>query len=115
MELDAFVETTLTQIISGVRAAQQTAPAQGAAVNPDIRSGPPGRVHRSGTLLQDIEFDAAIMVTESEKSGAGLRVGVAWVSGGVDAGSDSRQSRASRIRFTVPIALPRQDDDGREA
>lgn len=109
MKLDAFVKTTLEQIIAGVVDAQSSAATNGAYVNPHVRSAPAGRlVNHNGAVIQDIQFDVAVTVTESEKSGAGLRVGVPWVGGSVEGGSDARHGQESRIKFVVPLALPPQ-------
>ncbi|MBK9550319.1 MAG: hypothetical protein IPO52_14750 [Gemmatimonadetes bacterium] len=109
MQLDEFVKSTLRQIIHGVRDAQNELGADGAAVNPGVRTGPSSRiVHSTGTILQDVEFDIAVTVSESENSGSGLRVGVPWVSGKIEAGSDRQHSQVSRIKFVVPVAFPRQ-------
>ena len=40
MQLDEFVKSTLRQIIHGVRDAQNELGADGAAVNPGVRTGP---------------------------------------------------------------------------
>ena len=109
MQLDEFVRSTLEQIIAGVSAAQKTAVQSGAAVNPTVRTGGSNRiVHSNGAVLQDVQFDVAITVSESEKSGAGLKVGIPWVGGGIEAGSDAQHSQASRIKFAVSLALPPQ-------
>lgn len=111
MQLDEFIKSTLRQIIHGVRDAQKELAADGAAVNPTVRSAPAGRlVHSTGTILQDVEFDIALTVSETDQSGAGVRVGVAWIGGKVDAGSNRERSEVSRIKFVVPVAFPRQPD-----
>src|SRR5689334_22000057 len=107
MNVEDFVATSLEQIIAGVRRAQNAVEEHGASVNPAIESGPAGRVHfGSSTLLQDIEFDIAVSVADNAKSGANLKVGIPWVGGGVDGGSERHNSAVSRIRFRVPIVLP---------
>ena len=109
MQLDEFVKNTLEQIITGVREAQKAVAGHGAAVNPGVRSTPTGRmVHETGTILQDVEFDVALTVTETDKSGAGLRVGVPWIGGQVEGGSNRQHSEVSRIKFVVRVAFPKQ-------
>src|SRR5690554_1502948 len=109
MELDEFVHTTLRQIMEGVQAAQRTAVDLGATVNPRHGAGTFGTFHaKSGTYVQNVEFDVALTVDEGRESGAALRVGVAWIGAGVESGSDRRSSTANRVRFTVPLLLPRQ-------
>ncbi|MGH7193540.1 MAG: hypothetical protein ACREJM_08415 [Candidatus Saccharimonadales bacterium] len=109
MQLDVFVKTTLEQIISGVVDAQASAAQHGASVNPNVRSAQAGRaVHHSGAVIQDVQFDVAVSVTESEKSGAGLKVGIPWVGGGIEGGSSAQHGHESRIKFVVSLALPVQ-------
>src|SRR4029077_726612 len=117
------VATTLQQIISGVRAAQAAVTATGARVNPQVEA-PAMRVvggkkeplvdWESGTLLQAISFDVAVTVSETEKSGAGLRVGIPVVSASLEGGSGKQESAVNRIRFTVPIVLPKHPYPPRE-
>jgi hypothetical protein len=110
MQLDDFVATTLKQIVVGVTTAQVAVDEHGAKINPSVRSGTPGRFDpQTGTHIQDVEFDIAVTVSEGEKSGAGIRVGVPWISGGVEGGSDRQSSAVSRIRFSVPVLLPKHE------
>jgi len=110
MQVNDFVATTLEQIVDGVRRAQAAVDKHGARINPPVRAAPTGRLGHNATLLQDVEFDIAVTVGESSQSGAGLRVGVPWIGGGVEGGSNREQSAVSRIRFVVPIALPRHPE-----
>lgn len=112
MQLDEFVKTTLAQIVTGIREAQKEVAMHGGAVNPGVDRVPTSQLVREidgqFTLLRDVEFDVALTVTESDRSGAGLRVGIAWVGGNVEGGSNRQHSEVSRIKFVVPVAFPRQ-------
>ena len=109
MNVEEFVATTLEQIVAGVRRAQMAAANHGGVVNPQVETAPSGRLDMiTATLLQDVEFDVAVTVSKASKSGASLRVAVPWVGAGVEGSSGNDQSAISRIKFTVPIVLPKQ-------
>lgn len=80
-----------------------------AAINPGVGSAlPPDKLDDdTGTLLQDVSLDVAVTVSESGKSGAGLRVGAFGIGGQIEGGSDRAHSEVSRIKFVVPLVLPR--------
>ncbi len=110
MELDEFVAKTLEQIIKGVADAQSAMRRRNAnaTINPDVGSAlHPDRLDEdTGTLVQDVSFDVAVTVSESGKSGAGLRVGAFGIGGQIEGGSDRAHSEVSRIKFVVPVVLP---------
>jgi hypothetical protein len=106
MQLDEFVKTSLEQLVSGVRQAQQAVAGMGAAINPSVRSSPPGRMHSNGTVIQDVAFDVAVTTSETGGSKAGLRVGWAAVGAGVEGKSSNEHSEVSRIKFVIPVGLP---------
>lgn len=108
MDLKAFVEATLVQIIEGVQGAQASTEGTGAEINPKPGPGFKGnRMFRDGPRIQDVEFDVAVTVAESEekKGGFGLVVGPVALGGGGK--TDAQSSSLNRIRFAVPITLPR--------
>lgn len=110
MELDNFVTTVLTNIVSGIRKAQE-ADETGAFVVPGGIGGHEyakhPRVSISGLLSSTVvDFDIAITVEESKsKSGSGgLKVAGIGASG--EGSSAAKDSRVSRIQFGVPVLLP---------
>jgi len=109
MDLEEFVHTTIVQIINGVVTAQQEAAARGAIVNPTYRRGKFAEFHpASGAVPQSIEFDVAVTATDGAESGAGLRVGIPLVAGSVGGGSTRESTAENRVKFAVPVVLPRQ-------
>ena len=118
MRLDEFVETSLVQIIEGVRKAQEAtkesnkAGSEADSVNPDIMysadNAPKGKYYASidRNLVHFVDFDVAVTTdTNTEiKGGVGLRV--AGVGLGADGKEISQNSVVSRIKFQVPIKLP---------
>jgi len=114
MQLKDFVEQTLTQIVEGVEAAQRKLEASTAQVNPASR----GRriVHGNGTRtegpkrfpVKEVEFDVAVttQAAQGEKIAAGVFVAALGLGARSDATSGS--SQVSRVKFSVPLSLPRQ-------
>ena len=120
MELREFVAESLRQIIDGVTEAQTHAAGKGAFVNAEIdgRDAPPPEGYAAvlgaggGSIprrfLQMVEFDVAVSASadRQSKAGAGLLTVVSF-GGGHERGAP--QEKTSRLRFTVPVALPKQN------
>jgi hypothetical protein len=111
MDLKDFITQTLTQIASGVKDAQSSARAVGAVVNPHITTEPAeasrhGFLFANGSYSPIVQFDVALTVTE----GTGTKGGIGVFSGAINLGSSGQsqneQSTVSRVKFSVPIALP---------
>ena len=111
MTLENFVSTVLEEIIKGTKSALEPVTAAGGEVNPKpfniakIEVGDPTRATHHD-VIQPVEFDVAI-TTISETSGkASADVPVLAVGGSVS--GSSLKGSISRIRFTVPVILPRK-------
>ena len=114
MELDKFIETTLTQIIRGVGAAHdETSNLVSGSVNPKVMNqadgAPKGKnyITQSLDLVQMVDFDVAVTVSSdsNQKGGAGIKIaGLGGFSGDLEKASSS--SQVSRLKFQVPITLP---------
>jgi hypothetical protein len=112
MDLKEFVAETLTQIIDGVKEAQRrTEAVEGTSVNPHL-SAPPelaryGILNAGGNVAQVIQFDVALTAME----GTGTKGGIGVVAGVFNLGSagqsQTENSSVSRVKFSVPLALPR--------
>ena len=123
MNLEEFVETCLVQIASGVRKAQQATRIEGRVareadlINPSIMYGadgaPQGKFYATmeRNLVHFVDFDVALTTTEASGAKGGVNLSVAGV--GLKGGGSAEQSESvvSRIRFQVPIALPRSEDE----
>ena len=100
MELREFVKESLTQIIDGVRDAQQHAAGQGARVNP-----PPAQDNLPKTI-EPVDFDIAVITSERQ----GGQVGVGIFVGGIGIGgreqNEISDNVTSRIQFSVQVELP---------
>ena len=111
MQLDEFVSQTLKQVIDGVSAAQEYGKSKNANINPssgrmDGKAAGYSFCIETGIPLQDVEFDVAVTVSESNiESDGDKNVGAISVTSLNQASNQS--SSVSRIKFKVPILLPR--------
>jgi hypothetical protein len=124
MELKEFVESTLLNIVEGVYSArtkvrQSPAAGDGAEVSPYLISHEGGQIPlgNGNGYAQLVDFDLALTVTEDKSAKGTSSSKVTVLSLPVaDAGVDesSGTQTVHRIRFKVPVALPRSRDSGRE-
>jgi len=113
MQLDDFVATSLEQIVNGVTRAQAAVEGSGARINCQVETAALGRIDRkSGTAIQEIEFDIAVTASEGGKSGSGLKVAVpGMISVGMGSESDKQHSALSRVKFAIPVVFPKQSSE----
>lgn len=112
MKLDDFVHETLKSIMLGVQKATKFGAENSTGiVNPrDVGrgQGTNGIIFdpRTGRLIQNVEFDIAVSVTESASStsGGAQSIGEITVSGNNTDNTKSNSS-ISRIKFSIPIQL----------
>ena len=109
MKLDQFVSETLKQIIDGVVLAQAHGATKGALVNPVTASMTSGNTthifdSNTGALIERIEFDVQISVTQESSTTEGDKVGEVTVMSGTQ--SNEQNTSSNRIKFSVPILLP---------
>jgi hypothetical protein len=115
MELKDFVSETLRQIFGGVKEAQAFAVEHGGKVVPEkiaFRTDQGLQLwdKQDGTPIQMIEFDVAVTTTEgtATKGGVGVFVGAMGV--GSQGQSNASNQSVSRIKFTVPVQFPKQQE-----
>jgi len=101
MNLQEFIKETLLQVINGVIEAQNTLGQTNGAINPFTR-GQPIKPTYKGLEVGYIDFDVAVTVTE----GSGVAGGLSVMGIGAKGDLSSSTSSVSRIKFTVPVALP---------
>ena len=112
MDLKEFIGQALADIVQGVLDSQQTLGANGKYINPELstQQGTHEKhgklVSIQGQLVQTVEFDVAVTATE----GTGTKGGIGVVAGVFALGSQGQSSAeisaVSRIKFSVPVALP---------
>lgn len=115
MTLEDFISETLKQIITGVKAAQEISKENGASINPpNIKfrtdQGMKYWDGHSGSPVENIEFDIALTTIEgsSAKGGLGIFVGAAGI--GAQGQSNSTNQTVNRLKFSVPLMLPKQNN-----
>jgi hypothetical protein len=110
MELDEFITSALVKVLSGIREAQNEE-----NVGAFVVAGSDGgheypknaRVSSSARLKSTIiDFDVAITVESSDKTGGGGGLKIAGIGADIKGESASKDTRVSRIQFGVPIMLP---------
>jgi len=99
MNVKEFVQKTLEEITGGVYEAQDSCKqrAQVGATRKSCSTGAPAGSHK------EIEFDIAVVVTESSKRGVGGRISVFGVGVGGEKQKGAHTETTHRIRFTVPV------------
>ena len=113
MELQEFVDSTITQIINGIKSAQEKNKNTGARINPP--SPPKGFTNKilqnnllvSGDKIHtSVDFDVAIIGSEDKtgKGKAGLLV--ASIGLGGEFKYDKSNSIINRVKFSVLLELP---------
>jgi hypothetical protein len=114
VELKLFVSETLKQILDGVLEAQKYASEHKAAINPTGKLSTDGKQVQGGAQmggwhpLHPIEFDVVVSSQERDAAQGGVGVFVGAFAIGTKGTTESISQGVSRIRFTIPIALPAQ-------
>jgi hypothetical protein len=118
MNLEDFVDTSLRQIIAGVKKAQEATrlpgkhPSEADVVNPPVMYGadpaPKGKYFATvgRNLVHFVDFDVAVTTDSTSEAKGGLSLRVAGIGIGGGGGVSDRDSIVSRIKFQVPIVLP---------
>lgn len=103
MQLEDFVAESLRQVVAGVKRAQETTGGLGGIVNPQSKGYAPG--------INRIDFDVAVTAVEEAgtKGGIGILGGVVGL--GAQGESNASNTTASRIKFSVAVALPAIESD----
>lgn len=122
MNLEEFVETSLKQILAGVRKAQEATrlpgkhPSEADIINPAVMygadAGPKDKHYATvgRNLVHFVDFDVAVTTDSSSEAKGDLSLKVAGIGFSGGAGGSDHDSVVSRIKFQVPITLPRSDD-----
>lgn len=111
MKLETFVAETLKEIIDGVAQAQTYYEGKGGSINPpnltfNKNMGFQMWDHKTGRIVQMIDFDVAVITAEGMEAKGGVGVFVGPVAIGAQRQSDASNTSSSRIKFSVPILLP---------
>ena len=112
MNLKDFVSETLSEIIEGVKNVKQDEAKFGAEINPDV-FGDTKDIVRQGLLKMSgsktvtiVDFDVAVTAIEGQGAKGGVGVFAGAIGLGGQGESKIENSTVSRIKFSVPVALP---------
>lgn len=112
MDIEEFVETTLIQILGGIKKARECLQADGENIAPIAQ---PGRrnapqelyVSQSGHLIYPVDFDIAVTAEGSSDAGGNVGLKIAGIAGIEGGGSTvNRDSVVSRVKFQIPVCYP---------
>ena len=115
IQLKDFISESIKQIIQGVQSAQNFAKKNNATVAPAGVYGVSaeytsqlGIIGKGEDYLIPVDFDIAVTASESEEASGGVGVLVSVLGVSVRGKSEETSSTISRIKFIVPISLPKQ-------
>ena len=113
MELKDFIREALSQIVQGVKEAQDAATTTGGEVSPRFSNRQQSTQQElkllkseKGGIIQNVEFDVAVTASEGTGTRGGIGVFVGAFALGSQGQSQSQNSSLSRIKFIVPVTLP---------
>ena len=125
MDIEEFIQTTLTQIIDGVKKAQvatlmvlkkhKTLPALQGGPEEDADMVKPRVMYIKGThyatvnrnIVHIVDFDITVTSDSSSDAGGKLALKITGI-GGIEGGwrSVNRNTIVSRVKFQIPSTLP---------
>jgi len=117
MNISAFVAETLVQICDGVLEANKRLEGTNAVVNPDgvytfSQSNQGfGELDPEGgckPIIHLVHFDVAVHASKDQETKGSIGIVVASIGLGSQGRSEAKTGSESRIRFDIPILLPRK-------
>jgi hypothetical protein len=107
MELSRFIEETITQIVNGVKLAQENTKDSGAKINPLGAMSSGGKVYTlNRSFIDVVDFEVALTRID-EKEGKG---GIGVFLGGFGIGGQEKTAinnmAVTNIKFSIPIVFP---------
>mgnify|MGYP000173938609 CR=1 FL=1 len=114
MKLSDFIEETLTEIVNGVKSAQNN------IIDTNAEIAPSGLAKFSNDqflhpfkagrgIVNMVEYDVAVETSGEDSSKAGIGIVMAAIGAGAQAATSDKSSKIHRIKFTVPLLLPGKD------
>lgn len=115
MELREFVNSSLIQIVDGVLDTQKELKERGigAVINPGFAYEIDAeklkkRLHDFSEVLE-VEFDVGVIAGSQSEARVGGRLAIVVASVGTTKLAHDENQQVNRIRFKVPLTLPRPD------
>ena len=110
MTLDEFVQSSLTNILKGIAAAQKDGDVREYVANHTLTQIPlppaSGVVTHSRGLATTVRFDVGVSVESKAEGGAGARFNIGVIGGNVGGDVAERHEGTNRIQFSVPVMIP---------
>lgn len=106
-KLSEFVAESLSELIIGVKEAQESAAELGALVNPSELRLTPRKEEKFELPVVKVAFDIAVTTLEGDTSKAGVAVLGGLLSVGGQTSAEAKETAASRIRFEIGVVLPK--------
>ena len=112
MDIEEFVESTMIQVLGGIKKAREALQTDGENIAPNAQLGrrtAPKELYvsQSEHLMYPVDFDIAVTAEGSSDAGGkvGLKIaGIASIEGG--GSSVNRDSVVSRVKFQIPVCYP---------
>jgi hypothetical protein len=108
MELKEFIQKSLTEIIDGVVESQSYAKEKGAKINPANCRNNEAKIWDDNGWGQNIEFDVAVIVNESQEGKINAGINVCGTGIGGQKSKEQENTTSSRIKFSILVFLPPQ-------
>lgn len=116
MKLDEFIFESIKQVIDGIDNAREYAETKGAKISGEnlnfigAKNGG-GIVYMNSDnseIVEKIDFDIAVTAKEGDKVKGGIGLFVGAIGIGTQGHAESENSSISRIKFSVPLYLPKK-------
>ncbi|MDR0619251.1 MAG: hypothetical protein LBG17_05075 [Bacteroidales bacterium] len=110
MELKAFVEETLMQIVEGIQSAQEKGKEKGAVISPSYVHGnggdnmPTTEYNKETRIVSNVEFEVGLTASDSKEGKIGVWFGEIGIGGQRKTGT--KNVSVTSVRFSVPVAFP---------
>jgi hypothetical protein len=116
MDLKDFVKETVRAIAIGAQELGDELREVGAIINPPTNGNGSDTYEVGGTShtfrrVQNIEFDVALTTSSSTSGGGKGGIKVFVVEASADATHARTNEEVSRVRFTIPVALPPSEQE----
>ncbi len=114
MDLKDFVAGSLTQIVEGIKKAQEGTANTGALISPaganiaSRKETPIMRTPDGHAYLHDVQFDVAVTVSDEKEAGAGASLRIFGAKLGAEGAVTYQNAAVSRVQFSVPVVWPGQ-------
>ena len=110
MELKEFIETTLLDVIDGVKNAQEKGIKKDAIVSPSHVDGAFERrrteYNGKDRIITNIDFEVGLTSSDGVEGKAGIGVFLGNFSAGASKKTDIQNISVTNIKFSVSVALP---------